>query len=48
VIVAVISAVVNLVYMSASPLWSITMIVLDFLVIYAVTTHGDQRTLAGE
>jgi hypothetical protein len=40
VIVASISAIVNLVFMSAYPLWSAIMIALDILVIYAVTAHG--------
>ena len=42
VIVAIVSAVVNLAFMSAYPLWSAIMIVIDFLVIYAVTAHGSR------
>jgi len=37
---AVLSAVVNLAFMSAYPLWSITIIALDVLVIYAIGAHG--------
>ena len=45
VVVAVISAVVNLGFMSAYPLWSVMMIVVDVLVIYAVTAHGGHQVL---
>jgi hypothetical protein len=41
VMVAMVSAVVNLAFLSAYPLWSAIMITLDVLVIYAVTAHGD-------
>ena len=40
VIVALLSAILNLGFMSAYPLWSAIMIALDVLVIYAVTVHG--------
>jgi hypothetical protein len=42
VAVAMLSAIVNLAFMSAYPLWSVIMIALDVLVIYAVTAHGDR------
>lgn len=42
VIVAIISAVINLAFMAAYPLWSAIMIVIDLLVIYAVTAHGSR------
>ena len=45
IVLAVISAVVNLVYMSAYPLWSMTMLVVDFIVIYGVTAYGGRRSL---
>jgi hypothetical protein len=41
VVLAMMSAVVNLAFLSAYPLWSGIMIAVDILVIYAVTTHGD-------
>lgn len=40
VIVAMVSAIVNLGFLAAFPLWAITMITLDVLVIYAITAHG--------
>lgn len=41
IIVALLSSLVNLAFLSAYPLWSGIMIVLDILVIYAVTAHGN-------
>lgn len=41
VVVAVLSSIVNLAFLSAYPLWSGIMIALDILVIYAVTAHGN-------
>ena len=41
VVIAMFSAVVNLAFLSAYPLWSAIMIAVDILIIYAVTTHGD-------
>ena len=32
----------NMAFLSAYPLWSILMIVVDILVIYALTVHGDE------
>jgi phosphatidylserine synthase len=40
VTVAGLSGIVNLMFMSASPWWSLTALALDVLVIYAVTVHG--------
>jgi hypothetical protein len=40
VIAAMVSAVVNVAFLAAYPFWSTTMIVLDVLVIWAVTVHG--------
>ena len=40
VVVASLSAIVNLAFMSAYPWWSLTALVVDVLVIYAVTVHG--------
>jgi hypothetical protein len=47
VIVAVVSAITNVAFMSAYPIWSVIMIMLDFLIIFAVTVHGDRNSLEG-
>ena len=38
--VALLSALLNIAFLSAYPVWSAIMIALDILVIYAVTAHG--------
>jgi hypothetical protein len=40
VVVAGVSAVGNLAFLAASPVWAAIMIAVDILVIYAVTAHG--------
>lgn len=40
VVVASLSALVNLIFVSAYPWWSLTAIVVDVVVIYSVTVHG--------
>jgi len=40
VILAVINAVLNMVFIPAYPFWSIMVITLDVLIIYALTVHG--------
>jgi hypothetical protein len=40
VLVALLSAIVNLAFLSAYPVWSTIMIAVDILVIYAVIAHG--------
>jgi hypothetical protein len=47
ILAAMVSAVVNLAFMSAYPLWSAIMIAVDVLVIYAVTAHGDEASIDG-
>jgi hypothetical protein len=42
VVIALLSAIVNLGFLAAYPLWSITMIALDVIVIYAITAHGSE------
>lgn len=42
VILALASAIVNLGFLAAYPIWSAIMIALDVLVIYAVTAHGSE------
>jgi hypothetical protein len=38
--VAMVSAIVNLAFMAAFPIWAILMITLDVLIIYAIAAHG--------
>jgi hypothetical protein len=38
--IAMLSAIMNLAFLAASPVWSVMMITLAVLVIYAVTAHG--------
>jgi hypothetical protein len=45
VVIASLSALVNLAFTSAYPLWSVIVIVLDVIVIYAIIVHG--RELKG-
>lgn len=40
VLVALLSALINVAFMAAYPVWSAIMIAVDILVIYAVTAHG--------
>ena len=40
VIAAMISAIVNIAFLSAYPIWSTIMIALDILIIWAITVHG--------
>lgn len=40
VAVAFVSAILNVAFLAAFPIWSVTMIALDVLVIWAVTVHG--------
>jgi hypothetical protein len=42
VICAVISAIVNIGFLSAYPIWSTIMITLDILIIWALTVHGGE------
>ena len=42
IILAFGSALVNIAFLGAYPLWSLTMIAIDVLVIYAVTMHGSE------
>lgn len=46
VVVAMLSAVVNLGFMAAFPVWSSLMILIDLLVIWALTVHGSEITKA--
>ena len=41
-VLALISAVVNLTFIAAYPAWSIIVIAIDVLVIYALSMHGDE------
>ncbi len=42
VAVAMISAIVNLAFIAAFPLWALMMITLDVIIIYAITAHGGE------
>ena len=42
VMVAMLSAIVNFAFIAAYPMWSLVMIAIDFLVIWAVIVHGDE------
>jgi hypothetical protein len=46
VVVAMVSAVINIAFLAAYPVWSTIMIAIDVLVIYALTAHGaEMKTL---
>lgn len=46
VILAVVSAMLNIAFLGAYPLWSLIMIALDVIIIYAITVHGrEMRSL---
>jgi hypothetical protein len=40
--VALLSAIVNLAFLGAYPVWGVLMIALDVIVIYAITAHGSE------
>jgi hypothetical protein len=42
VVVALLSAVVNVGFLAAYPIWSTIMIAVDILIIWALTVHGDE------
>ena len=42
VLLATVSAVINIAFLSAYPIWSTIMITLDILVIWALTVHGGE------
>lgn len=42
IVLAVISAIVNMAFLSAYPLWSALIIALDVIVIYAIAVHGGE------
>jgi hypothetical protein len=42
VFLAILSALANLAFLSSYPIWSIIAIVIDVLVIYALTAHGEE------
>jgi hypothetical protein len=44
IVLAVLSAVVNLAFLAAYPVWGIILIALDILVIYALARHGREMT----
>jgi hypothetical protein len=46
IVLACVSALVNLTYIAAYPLWSMTIIAVDILVIYALAVHGREVNAA--
>ena len=42
VIVALLSALINVAFLPAYPIWSVMMIAIDILVIWAITVHGSE------
>jgi hypothetical protein len=46
VIVATLSAISNLLFISAYPAWSLLIIAIDVIVIYAIVVHGSDRKVA--
>jgi hypothetical protein len=44
VIVALLSAIVNIGFLAAYPIWSVTMVAIDILIIWALTVHGHEMT----
>jgi hypothetical protein len=42
IILALVSAVVNIAFLAANPVWSTILITIDILVIYALTVHGKE------
>jgi hypothetical protein len=48
VVVAAFSALVNLVFLTAYPIWSLIVIALDVIVIYALTVHGGEARTAAD
>jgi hypothetical protein len=46
IILAVVSAIVNVGFLAAYPVWSIIVITLDVIVIYAMAVHGREAKLA--
>jgi hypothetical protein len=45
IILAVLSAIVNLAFAAAYPVWSVLIIALDVIVIYALAVHGREAAL---
>lgn len=42
VVVALLSALINVAFLPAYPIWSVLMIAIDILVIWAITVHGSE------
>jgi hypothetical protein len=45
IILAVLSAIVNLAFLAAYPVWSVLVIALDVIVIYALAVHGREAAI---
>ena len=46
IVLACVSALVNLTYIAAYPLWSMTIIAVDIIVIYSLAVHGREVNAA--
>jgi hypothetical protein len=44
VVLALLSAVANFAFVSSYPFWSLTIIVIDVLIIYAIMVHGNEAS----
>ena len=47
VIIAGVNAVTNLLAFPTQPIWSLVLVTMNLLIIYAVTVHGDELRRAG-
>jgi hypothetical protein len=45
VLIAILSAVANMAFVPIYPFWALSIIVIDVLVIYAITTHGKEMKM---
>jgi hypothetical protein len=48
VVVVLVSALINFAFANIYPVWSLTLLALDFLVIYAIIAHGSELKVARE
>ena len=46
VVLVIVSALVNFAWASSFPVWSLTLLAIDFLVIYAIIAHGGEMKVA--
>ena len=46
VVLVVVSALINFAWASSFPVWSLTLLAIDFFVIYAIIAHGEEMKVA--